>query len=59
LLRLGPRGIEAAYGEDEYDYAADHEESVDAWDALLRLGPRGIEAAYGEDEHDYTADIGR
>ena len=56
LLSSGPRGIEAAYGEDEYDYMIDYEESEDPLEALLSLGPRGIEAAYGEDEYDYTED---
>lgn len=57
LLSSGPRGIEASYGEDEYDYMIDGEESEDPWEALLSLGPRGIEAAYGEDEYDYTTDM--
>ena len=56
LLRLGPRGLEAAYGEDEHDYMTDDKEPTDPWIALLSSGPRGLEAAYGEDEHDYTTD---
>ena len=58
LLRLGPRGLEAAYGEDEYDYTVESGESEGAWEALLRLGPRGLETAYGEDEYDYTVELG-
>lgn len=57
LLRLGPRGIEAAYGEDEHDYTTGSKEPTDTWVALLSSGPRGLEAAYGEDEHDYTTDM--
>ncbi len=58
LLRLGHRGLEAAYGEDEYDYTAENGETQGAWETLLRLGHRGLEAAYGEDEYDYTAELG-
>ncbi len=57
LLHLGPRGLEAAYGEDEHDYTVDDKEPTDPWIALLSSGPRGLEAAYGEDEHDYATDM--
>ena len=57
LLSLGPRGLEAAYGEDEHDYTTGNKEPTDTWVALLSSGPRGLEAACGEDEHDYTTEM--
>ncbi len=58
LLRGGPRGLVAAYSDDEPDYSIGDDDAEEPWDSLLRLGPRGIEAAYGDDEPDYTVDAG-
>ena len=65
LLSLGPRGLEAAYGDDEPEYTADMliEVNPDYKGASVELGDgersprRGLAAAYSNDEPEYTADM--
>ena len=62
LLSLGPRGLEAAYGDDEPDYTDVTFIKVNPNYKGIRVesgngehsSGRGLAAAYGDDEPDYT-----
>ena len=64
-LRIPPRGLAAAYGDDEPEYTSDMLISINPDYAGLdehgeissRIPVRGLEAAYGDDEPEYTLDM--
>ena len=64
-LRIPPRGLAAAYSDDEPEYTLDMLISVNPdyagldenGEVSMRLPARGLEAAYADDEPEYTLDM--
>ena len=64
-LRIPPRGLAAAYGDDEPEYTLDMLIDVNPdyagldenGEISLRIPVRGLEGAYGDDEPEYTLDM--
>ena len=64
-LRIPPRGLAAAYSDDEPEYTLDMLTDVNPnyagldenGEVSLRIPPRGLAAAYSDDEPEYTLDM--